>query len=207
MFVMVAGSGRLASGLARVLSSFGHDVVVVAERIDARWLGSEFDGVVVEGNPIDEEVLESAGIRKADIFVAAAPDDAVNAMAAQVAKAVFGVRLALARLVDPARERFYRSIGVDTVCPTSTGINQVLDMIQRSSFSSLRGYVDPGLVAIAPPPEWIGLRLSDLPVPADRRVLGLARKGRLVQAEAGTVLAEGDRLFLERSAGSGRGGV
>lgn len=207
MFVMVAGTGRLASGLARVLSSLGHDVVVVAERVDARWLGSEFDGVVVEGNPIDEEVLESAGIRKADIFVAAAPDDAVNAMAAQVAKAVFGVRLALARLVDPARERFYRSIGVDTVCPTSTGINQVLDMIQRASFSSLRGYVDPGLVAVAPPSEWIGLRLSDLPIPPDRRVLGVERKGRLVQAEPGAALGEGEILLLRRTGPAARGGL
>jgi trk system potassium uptake protein TrkA len=207
MFVMVVGSGRLASGLARVLSSRGNDVVVVAESVDSRWLGSDFDGVVVEGNPIDEEVLESAGIRKAEIFVAAAPDDVVNAMAAQVAKAVFGVKLALARLTDPARERFYRSIGVDTVCPTSTGINQVLDMIQRASFSSLRGYVDPGIVGIVPPPEWIGQRLSDLPLPQDRRVLGLERKGRLLQAEAGIILGEGDRLLLERSGGPKRGGL
>ena len=91
MFVLVVGCGRLGAGLARVLSMQGNDVVVVSGRIDTRWLGADFDGVTVEGNPIDEGVLESAGIRKAGLFVAATSEDVVNAMAVQVAKEIFHV--------------------------------------------------------------------------------------------------------------------
>jgi trk system potassium uptake protein len=204
MFVIVAGCGRLGAGLARVLSTQGNDVVVVSEKIDLKWLGAEFDGVTVEGNPIDEDVLESAGIRKAGLFVAATSEDVVNAMAVQVAKEVFHVPLALARMTDPARERFYRELGLSTVCPTSTGINQILDTVQRSAFDSLKGYLDPDLAGILPPPEWIGKRLDAFPLAGGRRVIGLERKGRVVPAERGTVLAAGDVLILRRDSKEGR---
>jgi trk system potassium uptake protein TrkA len=204
MFVIVAGCGRLGAGLARVLSSQGDDVVVVSETIDMKWLGAEFDGVTMEGNPIDEAILESAGIRKAELFVAATSEDIVNAMAVQVAKEVFHVPHALARMTDPARERFYREMGLETVCPTSTGINQILDTIQRSGFDSLIGYIDPDIAGILPPPEWIGTRLDALPLPKGRCVAGFERKGKIVPAEGSIVLGPGDILVLRRAGESRR---
>ncbi len=133
MFMMVAGCGKLGAGLARVLSAQGHDVVVVAEEIDPKRLGGEFDGVTVAGSPIDEDVLESAGVKKADMFVAATADDAVNAMAVQMARELFHVPVTLARITDPGMEAFYRELGLDTVCPTSTSIAQILALIERRS--------------------------------------------------------------------------
>jgi trk system potassium uptake protein TrkA len=132
MFVIIAGCGRLGAGLARVLSSQGHDVAVVGEDIDPRRLGGEFDGITVAGNPVDEEILDRAGARKADLFVAATADDRLNAMAAQIAREIFRVPSVLARISDPAMEAFYRELGLDTVCPTSTAINQVLDLIREA---------------------------------------------------------------------------
>jgi trk system potassium uptake protein TrkA len=130
MFIMVAGCGRLGAGLARILSSQGHDVVVVGEDIDPRHLGAEFDGLMVAGNPLDEELLGNAGIGKADLFVAATADDRLNAMAVQIVRESFHVPMTLARISDPALEVFYRGIGLDTVCPTSTSIDQILDLIR-----------------------------------------------------------------------------
>jgi len=198
MFVMVVGCGRLGAGLARVLSMQGNDVVVVSDAIDMKWLGSDFDGVTVEGNPIDEQVLEAAGVRKADLFVAATSEDVVNAMAIQVAKEIFKVPHVLARMTDPARESFYREMGLETVCPTSTGINQILDTIHHSGFEPLKGYLDPGLAGIMPPPEWIGKRLDAFPLSEGRRIVGLERKGRIIPAEGSAILGEGDVLILRR---------
>jgi trk system potassium uptake protein len=199
MFVLVVGCGRLGAGLARVLSQQGNDVVVVSDRIDMKWLGAEFDGLTVEGDPLDETVLESAGIRRAGLFVAATSQDVVNAMAVQIATEVFRVPLALARMTDPARERFYREMGLKTVCPTSTGINQILDAIQKSGFDSLSGYLDPGLAGVLPPPEWIGKRLGDIVPPGGRRIVGLERRGKVVSAEASAILAAGDVLILRKA--------
>jgi trk system potassium uptake protein TrkA len=201
MYVMIIGCGRLGAGLARVLSSQGNDVVVVSEKIDMKWLGPDFDGVTVEGDPLDRAVLESAGIRKAAVLVAATSEDVTNAMAVQIAKEVFRVPMALARMTDPARERFYHEMGLETVCPTSTGINQILDALQRSAFSALAAYLDPDLAGIMVPPEWSGRKLGSLTLPSGRRAIGLERKGRLTAADAGLVLAEGDVLILRRRQG------
>lgn len=200
MYVVVAGCGRLGAGLARVLSSQGNDVVVVGETIDMKWLGADFDGVTIEGNPIDEAVLESAGIRKAEVFVAATGDDVVNAMAAQIATEVFGVPLSLARMTDPAREEFYKEIGLVTVCPTSTGINQILDRIQHSSFPALEGYLDPALAGVNPPPEWIGLSPASLPLQGQRRLLGVDRRGKLLPVDQVPAIQEGDCLIMRKTA-------
>jgi trk system potassium uptake protein len=198
MFVMVIGCGRLGAGLARLLSSKGNDVVVVSERIDVKWLGADFDGVTIEGDPVDEKVLESAGIRRVELFVAATATDVVNAMAAQQAKEVFGVPIAIARMADPAREAFYRGMGLDTVCPTSTGINQILDTIQRSGFASLKGYLDPDIAGISPPPEWLGKKAGQLPLPEGRRLIGIERRGKVTPPDSSAVLTKGDVLILRR---------
>lgn len=198
MYVMIIGCGRLGAGLARVLSAQGNDVVIVSERVDMKWLGPDFDGVTVEGDPLDRDVLESAGIRKAGVFVAATSEDVTNAMAVQIAKEVFRVPMALARMTDPARERFYREIGLETVCPTSTGINQILDALQRRAFGALGAYLDPNIAGIMLPPGWAGRQLGKVALPEGRRAIGLERKGRLFAAEAGLVLTEGDILILRR---------
>lgn len=198
MFVIVVGGGRLGSGLARALSSRGNDVVVISKKVDPRWLGPDFDGITLEGNPIDQDLLEEAGIRKAEVFVAATSDDVVNAMAVQIAREVFSVPLALARITDPARERFYRSQGLDTVCPTATGINQILDLIWRQSSPTLEGMLDPGLAGVLPLPEWQGLALGELPHQAGRTVLGIERGGAILSPQPSLVLSPGDVLILRR---------
>jgi len=199
MFVVVAGCGRLGAGLARVLSSQGHDVVIVGEDIDSRRLGGEFDGITVSGSPIDEELLEGAGIGKADLFVAATADDRLNAMAAQIARETFRVPTVLARISDPAMEAFYRGLGVDTVCPTQTAINQILDLIRDRSYPTLRGYIDPDLVGVRPPEEWVGRALRDLDMPEGRIAAGVVSPVPDRNFDQGRAIGPDDLVLIRRS--------
>jgi trk system potassium uptake protein TrkA len=132
MLIVVAGCGRLGAGLARALSAQGHDVVVVDLDVDAKRLGNEFDGIVVTGNPIDEDALRKARIAEAQVFVAATADDSTNVMAIQIAEEIFHVPVVLARISDPDREEFYRTLGLHTVCPTAAGISRILDLIHAN---------------------------------------------------------------------------
>jgi trk system potassium uptake protein TrkA len=175
MFVIIAGCGRLGAGLAKVLSSQGNDVVVVSDCIDQKMLGNDFDGVTVRGSPVDADVLKKAGIENAEIFVAATADDNLNVMAIQVAKEIFQVPTVLARVSDSERETFYKSLGLNTVCPTTTSINQILSLIQGTGFTALRGYIDPDIIGVKPLPEWVGKRAEEVEFPQDRTLIGVAR--------------------------------
>jgi trk system potassium uptake protein TrkA len=199
MFVIVAGCGRLGAGLAKVLSAQGKDVVVVAESIDQKRLGNDFDGVTVSGSPIDEDVLKKAGIEKAQLFVAATADDNLNIMAIQIAKEVFHVPMVLARVSDGEREKFYKGMGLSTVCPTTTGINQILGLIQKSLFAPLAGYIDPDLVGVRPLPEWVGRPAGKIDLGDERRLVGVVRRDGSPDIDQGRPIEKDDTLILLRN--------
>jgi trk system potassium uptake protein TrkA len=198
MYAIIAGCGRLGSGVARALSAKGHDVVVVDVGAERRLVGDGFDGLIVDGSPVDEDVLALAGMKKADLFIAATNDDNRNIMAVQMAVAVFGVPKALARVSDPELERFYRGQGLSTVCPTSTGINQIMSTIQEGAFSTLGGTIDPNVAALIAPPEWVGLAMARLPPTKHRKVIGIVSKGRVHGWEPGRIVGPGDSVLLSR---------
>lgn len=122
MYVIIVGCGRVGATLATSLSQEGHAVVVVDRNQDSfRRLGDEFSGTTVVGNAIDEDVLKSAGIERADAFVTATSGDNTNLMVAQIAQKIYGVRRVVARCYDPVRSDAYEAFGLQTVCPTTVG--------------------------------------------------------------------------------------
>ncbi len=205
MLVIVLGCGRLGAGLAKVLAGQGHDVVVVDEAIDRKRLGSDFDGVTIAGSPVDEDVLRRAGIADARLVVAATPDDNTNVMAIQVAKEVFHVPMVLARISDPDREKFYRGLGLNTVCPTATGINQILDLIQTGALSILPGWIDPDLVGVKPDEAWVGKPMGEIRVPGDRSLVGVATRSGEASLDPQRAIGKDDTLILVRRP-RGKGG-
>jgi trk system potassium uptake protein TrkA len=120
LFIVIVGCGRLGSYLANRLSKAGHGVVVIDVDEGAfRNLSPEYSGFRVEGDATELAVLKEAKVGNADLVVAATRDDNINLMVAQVARSAFSVGRVLARVFDPNREEVYRSLGVETICPTA----------------------------------------------------------------------------------------
>ena len=120
LFIVIVGCGRLGSYLANRLSKAGHGVVAIDVDEGAfRNLSPEYSGFRVEGDATELAVLKAAKVGNADLVVAATRDDNINLMVAQVARSAFSVGRVLARVFDPNREGVYRSLGVETICPTA----------------------------------------------------------------------------------------
>jgi len=204
MFVLIAGSGRFGVGLAKAMSSRQDDVVIVDNGLDSGHMGEGFDGLIVDGDPMDMEVLELAGAKKAALFIAATANDNVNIFCAQAAKVLFGVKTALARIADPDRENFYRESGLSTVCPTVTGINQVLELIMKDRFDSLAANIDPSLICINPPETWVGRPFSKIDPPGETKIVGVMKAGHLAKFSGHEIVRQGDTVVLAR--GKERGG-
>jgi trk system potassium uptake protein len=131
MYVVIAGCGRVGSGIAKVLVAEGHDVTVIDESDDAfELLGDDFPGRFVTGATIDWDVLRQAGIEGADAFVAVTDGDNTNIVCAQIAQEEFEVTCAVARVYDPARAELFASTGVRTVCPTRDARSMLLDAVR-----------------------------------------------------------------------------
>jgi len=112
------GNGRVALELATLLDREGHGVVVIdLEAARFQNLPHDFGGKTMLGDATDEEVLRKAGLGNVDAFIALTRDDERNAMAAQVAKHIFGVRKVICRIYDPLREEFYKTLGLEAISP------------------------------------------------------------------------------------------
>jgi len=136
MRVVILGCGRVGSTLARELDAEGHEVTVIdRNQQQFQRLGPDFGGVTVRGTGIDEDVLLRAGIEEADVFVAMTNGDNTSIMASQIVQEVFEVPHVVTRIYDPVREQLYRSLGLDTICPTTL----IAGMVQKKLVDKASG--------------------------------------------------------------------
>lgn len=130
MKIVILGCGRVGARLAVSLAREGHDVRVIDVHSEAfRRLDPGFGGTTVLGQGIDEDVLRQAGAENADVFAAVTDDDNTNIMASQVVQCVFQTPKVITRIYDPTREETYRSLGLQTVCPTALGAELIARML------------------------------------------------------------------------------
>jgi trk system potassium uptake protein TrkA len=130
MFVLIVGSGRVGSAIARSMLDEGHEVSVLDEdpgtlallEIDHDRSWEDRGGSFTVGTALEMDALLAAGIERADAFVASTDGDNTNLVIAQVAQRRFGIERVIVRVLDPGRARWYQHQGLLTICPTQTAI-------------------------------------------------------------------------------------
>lgn len=138
MNIVILGCGRVGATLAQQLEDAGNTVTVVDSRSDAfQRLGNKFRGDKVLGNGVDADVLKRAGIEQADAFAAVTNGDNRNIMASQIAKEIFHVKKVVCRIYDPLRERTFKDLGLETICPTILISDLVANAITNNQQASL----------------------------------------------------------------------
>lgn len=199
MYVVVMGCGRLGAKLANLLSVDGHEVAVIDRDEDAfRWLRHDFVGKKVVGVGFDRQVLEEAGIEKADAFVAVSRGDNHNIVAATIAKKIFRVSRVVARIYDQERAKLYWKLGVPTVAPGVWAANKIRDFLfhyelrEKVTF----GQAEVELFEVDCPSHLINRAVADLNVPQEIMVGVIVRNGQAFIPTLGTHLLEGDVLQI-----------
>ena len=137
MKALVIGCGRVGSSVAKRLDREGWDVMALDEREEAlSRLGENWAGGFTVGHGMDVDVLRQAGIEEVDAVIVATDGDNTNLVVGQVAQKRFGVGCVVVRVLDPARAEFYASRGLRTVCPTSTAIDVLTDVVRTCEVPS-----------------------------------------------------------------------
>ena len=119
MHVVIAGCGRVGSGLARDLVSQGFDVAIIDESPDSfHLLGDDFPGRVhrraraglgraAQGAHPGRHRLRRLHRRRQHQLVVR-----------QIAQKNYGIKCVVARVYDPLRAELFAQAGIRTVCPT-----------------------------------------------------------------------------------------
>ena len=133
MFILIVGIGRVGSTLARTMLADGHEVSCLDEdpeshaRLEVGFESSWEDagGMFTVGTGLEIDALLTAGIERADVFVAATNGDNTNIVISQIAQKRFEVPNVIARILDPYRAAWYEEQGLRTICPTRTAIEML----------------------------------------------------------------------------------
>jgi trk system potassium uptake protein TrkA len=132
MYVVVAGGGMVGGGLVRSLLDNKHDVVLIEQHKEVcDRLYAETGVVAITGSATSIQAMTEAGIRKADVLVAATGNDADNLACAILAKS-FDVPKVIVRMRDPAYKNAYIVAGVNSIVRvTDLMVNQIMMDIEN----------------------------------------------------------------------------
>ena len=133
VFVLIVGSGRVGSAIAKAMLADGNEVSVLDEDPEAIALlergqtrgWEDLGGSFTVGTALELDALVEAGIERADAFIASTDGDNTNLVIAQIAQRRFKVEKVVVRVLDPYRAQWYREQGLLTVCPTQVAIEML----------------------------------------------------------------------------------
>lgn len=212
MRVIICGAGQVGYGIAERLAAEKNDVSIidtapalihaVRDTLDVR-------GFVGHGS--HPEVLEAAGAQEADMIIAVTLYDEVNIVACEVAHALFGVPVKIARIRSQSylqphfADLFSRDhVPIDVIIsPEIEAGEMVLRRIALPGADDVVRFADGKIIMVAiecledcpvvnTPLSQLSSLFPDLP----STVVGVNRKGELFIPRSADQLLEGDRAYV-----------
>jgi trk system potassium uptake protein TrkA len=199
MRIIIMGCGRVGSDLTVQLAEGGHDVSIIDKREEAfHRLPPGFDARTVVGLGFDRDVLEDAGIKEADAFVAVSSGDNSNIVSARVALEYYHVPKVIARIYDPRRADIYERLNIPTVATTKWGVKQIQLMLFHDR-TEIRESMSGGellRMRVPVPQHLVGKAATSLNIKGQVLVAGVSRGGGGFIPTDETTLQKGDYLAV-----------
>lgn len=201
--VLVVGGGRIGAYLTTLLIDGGHQVrLIEVDPAGVARLGRTIPTEhLVTGSGTDPDLLEAAGIRRADTVVAVTDRDETNLVVTNLAKFEFGVRRTIGRVNNPRNAWLYTSVmGVDValnqadvighlvVEEMSMGEMMTLLKLRRGRYALVEEQVHPSSAAA-------GRSVAELDLPRECVLVGVLRDRGVVAPRGDTVLQAGDEVL------------
>jgi len=202
MYVLIAGGGRTGAQLAKILLREDHEVHVIEERKDVlarihRELPTE---LIHEGNPIEIQNLEQAGIQKADVVTACTTRDEANLVVCYTARTRYKVRRTIARVNDPRdawlfNDLFHVDVAVNQAAIMSRLIEEEMSMgdmmtllkLRRGNYSLVEEKIPEGAPGV-------GLAIKDLNIEG-AVIAAIIRHGQIIVPRGVTTFEAEDEIL------------
>lgn len=206
MYIVIAGGGNIGSYLASVLLSSNNEVVVIEnDRETADMLSVALEGryMVIKGDCCDSKYQEDAGVRRADVFVAATGHDDTNLVACEIAQRVFHVPRAVAKVNNPKNLRIFREVGIESVSATTLIANLIEEEALMGSVSVVSSLTHGNVVLaeftighLKHGSDEDGVELGDIDMPEGSLIVGVAYEDDAEVARDDIVVYPGDQLIV-----------
>ena len=208
MNIIIAGGGKVGITLANQLSAEKHDITLIDSNAQVLNASMErFDMMTVHGNCASMAVLLQAGIKDADLLIAATNADEVNLLCCTTAHGINPNLHTIARIRNPEytqqiyemRDIFALSMTINPENQAAVEIERLLKypgFLRRDSFA--KGRVEIVELKIDRDSKLCGVSLQEMPGIVKCKVLVCAvlRSGTATVPRGDFILQEGDRIFV-----------
>lgn len=202
MNIVIMGGGKVGESLARrILEGRRHEVrIIESDRARSLQLANALDVEIICGDGTNIEMLENAGVRDADCFIAISGDDANNLVASQLAKQYFGAKKVIARANDPRNLETMRVLGVDYAVSSTEIIAQMIEQEANlmefhlvASLNKGRGQICS--VTLGENSALHGKSVREVVFPKGALLISIVRNNKLIIPGGDTVLQAGDEII------------
>jgi trk system potassium uptake protein TrkA len=214
MKIIILGAGQVGRTAANHLAREAANEVTVVDVNDEllRDLQDRLDIRTLVGSGTQPSVLEAAGARHADIFIALTNSDEVNMVACQISWSLFNkdaTRIARIRSADFTKHTKLfsnedRAFAVDVpISPEQLVTEHVVHLIKYPGALQVLDFADGRIrlvgVKALQGGALVGQQLKQLPTHIegrDARVAAIYREGQSIKPEGDTVIQHGDEVFF-----------
>jgi trk system potassium uptake protein TrkA len=195
--VIIAGGGRVGFQTAEILADRGHDVTIV-ERDDrvVSEIADEWMATVIRGDATNPDIIEQAGLDRADAIAALTGETGLNlAVCLAAVELSPGIRT-VARIERAAGEAYTRFVDA-VVFPERAGARVAANEILGSDVQTLAdvtGNLDIMLVRVAEGAPAAEKRLTDVRFPAGTLIISDDDGNRIARPD--TTLTPGSRYLV-----------
>ncbi len=208
MNIIIAGDGKVGSMLTWQLSSEGCDVTVIDSNSQVLQASVErYDVISVHGNCASMNVLLQAGVRDADLLIAATSQDEINLLCCTTAHSLNPKLHTIARIRNPEytdqiyqmRDVFGLSMIINPEDQAAAEIERLLKypgFLRRDTFA--KGRTEIVELRVDAGSKLRNVKLMDLRniVKCQVLVCAVIRDGSAVAPKGDFTLREGDRIFV-----------
>jgi trk system potassium uptake protein TrkA len=190
MKIIIIGDGKVGHSLAEYLSHEDNDVTIIDKNAEALKKSDEsLDVMCIKGNGVSTSVLMEAGVKEADVLIAATSSDEMNMVCCMTAKKL-GAQHTVARIRDPeyANELSMLRTEMDldlVINPEQAAAREIARLLRFPSAADIelfvKGRVELAGIRVTEGMPIIGMRLKNIPARFSSDILiGAVQRGEKV---------------------------
>jgi trk system potassium uptake protein TrkA len=202
--VVIIGGGNVGLAVAQKLERGANRVrtkMVEMSRANAERAADALERtIVLHGDGLDMDILQEAGVDRADTVLCVTDDDKTNLLASVRAKTA-GARVAVALVNDPTLVPLMSPLGIDAyVNPRSTTVSSILRHIRHGrvrgvySIGDAEAEVIEAQVLSTSPIA--GKAVRDIDFPEGVLIGAVQKGGKVVRPSGSTKIEEGDAIAI-----------
>lgn len=195
--IIIAGGGRVGFQTAKLLSDRGHDITMIEQEENVvEEIADEWMATVIEGDATNPDIIEQAGLERADVIASLTGVTGMNLAVCLAALEMVPEIRTVARIERTVGEEYTRFVDA-VVFPEHAGARVAANEIIGSDVQTLADVtysLDVMLVRVNEGAPAAGKELADVRFPAGTLVVSDADGHRIARPE--TTLTAGSRYVI-----------